>query len=748
MRAILIGISHFEPGSPSLEKGEVRNYFIHLVSYCLFLIRSLTHDKLKYFICNITYFIFLSGRSASLIALMFLITSDARANCWTGGDSEVRRMQLLVESNPAAALPKIASALARARKQGDSEKVGWLLSTQTAAYVALSLDDKGKKSAEEALAIKGLSLPLRADLYYVSLVFIYTSPRPEIEKRINELNVLKSQVPKESASGLCATITIATLHRALADFEKAIRMSGYVYRAAKRSDLDDIAALATLTMAINLLMAGDVDEADALAKEAEVWAKKKGYIVRFWLATYVRAQIALKPKPAVAAIKFTNYAAGARKLGMSTTAAEGGACRALVASNQMTKAARYCLTARQNADRTDVLATFLLEESLGEIDLALGKPAEALKRFNGLLAEPLAPVFKARADRVLALRAKAKAQLGNYDSAYEDATAAMKISTERNEAMQEREIARLRARFSWDRQRIANAELERDLARAEARDKVRNTWLISGGAGALGVSAMLLWIIYSGRRHRHQLEGLAVEARELARTKADLLATMSHEIRAPLGSLVLASARLAQSAGIPNDSRQKAEYLGAAADRLINQLDDLLLFSRIDSRQLPVSSDWFHIAAVVANAIKLAEPKVDAAGMAIRSTFGLGAPEKVYGDANRTAQLLTNLIENAAKHSGGKLIEVKIEGAPDGQYAMTVSDDGVGIAEDALPLMMRSFAQVDGSMSSAEGFGLGLAICKGLAELMGGSIALDSPPGSGLHVKICMPAEVTCSKAA
>lgn len=101
-------------------------------------------------------------------------------------------------------------------------------------------------------------------------------------------------------------------------------MSGYVYRAAKRSDLDDIAALATLTMAINLLMAGDVDEADALAKEAEVWAKKKGYIVRFWLATYVRAQIALKPKPAVAAIKFTNYAAGARKLGMSTTAAEGG----------------------------------------------------------------------------------------------------------------------------------------------------------------------------------------------------------------------------------------------------------------------------------------------------------------------------------------------------------------------------------------------------------------------------------------
>ncbi|MGQ3180180.1 MAG: sensor histidine kinase, partial [Blastomonas fulva] len=141
-------------------------------------------------------------------------------------------------------------------------------------------------------------------------------------------------------------------------------------------------------------------------------------------------------------------------------------------------------------------------------------------------------------------------------------------------------------------------------------------------------------------------------------------------------------------------------------------------------------------------------PKVDAAGMAIGSTFGPGAPEKVYGDANRTAQLLTNLIENAARHSGGKLIEVKIEGAPDGQYAMTVSDDGVGIAEDALPLMMRSFAQVDGSMSSAEGFGLGLAICKGLAELMGGSIALDSPPGSGLHVKICMPAEVTLSKAA
>jgi signal transduction histidine kinase len=743
------GTLSLEPSSLFIGIGVLKNADICHTKYFLYLYNMAVGKIGNCLKSGSGYTIAMAVKAASFLILVYLLTFEAQASCWAGGDSEIRRYQILADSAPLTALPLIDSALREARQRKQIEKVGWLISAQAAALVNLSRDEDALKAVAKASGLIGLSPELRADILNRQMPITYEEPSPELTLRIDELSKIARKFPKGSSAHVCTQNTIANLYRAQGDFERAVRISGDAYREAKQAKLDDAAGYIALTLSVTISMTGDLEEAEALALEVEKWATQKRYSVFMVFIRLHRAQLAISNQPQKALKLYKDAARRAKEIGVSPTGGEMGVCRYyLKVEENLPLARKYCQIARQNVPENENIIEFIIDKALGDIELADNRPRQALAIFDSLLAQPMVPVLMPHAGKTFEARAQAHAMRGEFEAAYKDLASAAEIASDVNRSVQDRDMKSLRARFAWDRQRIANAELERDLALAEARDKVRNTWLMAGGAGALGVSAMLLWIIYSGRRHRHQLEGLAVEARELARTKADLLATMSHEIRAPLGSLVLASARLAQSAGIPNDSRQKAEYLGAAADRLINQLDDLLLFSRIDSRQLPVSSDWFDIAAVVANAIKLAEPKVDAAGMAIRSTFGPGAPEKVYGDANRTAQLLTNLIENAARHSGGKLIEVKIEGAPDGQYAMTVSDDGVGIAEDALPLMMRSFAQVDGSMSSAEGFGLGLAICKGLAELMGGSIALDSPPGSGLHVKICMPAEVTLSKAA
>nr|WP_282435876.1 MULTISPECIES: HAMP domain-containing sensor histidine kinase [unclassified Novosphingobium] len=234
----------------------------------------------------------------------------------------------------------------------------------------------------------------------------------------------------------------------------------------------------------------------------------------------------------------------------------------------------------------------------------------------------------------------------------------------------------------------------------------------------------------------------------MARTKAELLANMSHEIRSPLGSLTLAATRLAQSSDIPEEGRQRAERLGRAGDRLIALLDDLLLFSRIDAKRLPVSAEPFDPRALVQEMASLVEPKAHLAGAELSVKVDPDAPASVVGDRNRLAQILTNLLDNAVRHANATNITLALAPFGSAQYRLTVADDGKGIPSDRRRLMFQRFSQVDGASASAEGSGLGLAICKGLAELLGGDIEIeDSRSGLKVHVTLPLVADDRCAVA-
>lgn len=672
---------------------------------------------------------------------LWTLPSAAHAACWSGGDRQIQELQARVDTNPQAALALIDARLSSGRGRAvQGPERTWLIATRVAALVGLVRYAEAQKAANSPLADPELAPVLRAELLNHLAPISFARPGPQLGAHLKELAALRARLAPGTAASVCTANTIAILQRAGGATEEALQTAGTAYRAAKAARLKGQAAYIAINLSALILSTGDLEQADDLAREAEAWAGRQGFTHQQLLAAFMRAQIAARGAPARAAEKFMEAAQLSHQIGMPSGAADQGACGAYLSMGKLDAAEAACRRAQRNLDASDGVARLLTERLLGDIDLARGKPLEALARYDALLGEVSAPALSKLADRIRQSRAEAYARLGRYAEAYADLKAVNANVAARTDEQRARDLADARARFGWDRQRIANAELERDLAKADARDAARRLWLWSAAGWAALLAATLTWVVVTGRRHRRKLERLADEAREIARTKADLLANMSHEIRSPLGSLTLAATRLAQSPDIPVEGRQRAERLGRAGERLTALLDDLLLFSRIDARQLPITPAPFDPAELVRESARLIEPKALSAGAELKVEIDPASPAMVVGDKNRLAQMLTNLLDNAVRHSGATRIHLALSTPDAVRYRITVTDDGKGIPPDRRDLMFQRFSQVDGASASAEGSGLGLAICKGLAELLGGDIAIDGS-GQGLSVSVIMPIE-------
>ncbi|NMN03851.1 signal transduction histidine kinase [Novosphingobium sp. SG919] len=692
------------------------------------------------------------GCVGALLAAISLTVAPAtvHATCWSGGDAQVRRLQAAVDTDPKAALPRIDAAL-RTLHMGDTrpgEQRSWLLAVRTAALVGLVRYEEAEKTASSALSDPNLGAAARAELLGQLVAVSFSRPAAQLGSLLTELQVLRRGFPVGTPASVCTANTMSILQRALGSIEESLRTGGNAYREAKAARLDGQAAYVALNLTALISPTGDYAQADDLAREAEVWATRKGYTHQLLLASFMRAQVLSHSNPALAAEKFLKAAQLSRQLGMSSGAAEQGACSALLSLGKLDTAEAACRRAMGDLGPSDTIPRTLTARLLGDIALARGDAAEALARYNALLSQLSAPALGKIADMVRQSRSEALARLGRYQEAYTDLKTVNTNLAARSDAQRARDLADARARFGWDRQRIANAELERDLAKADARDAARRLWMWTVAGWAVLLAATLTWVVVTGRRHRRKLENLADEAREMARTKAELLANMSHEIRSPLGSLTLAATRLAQSSDIPEEGRQRAERLGRAGDRLIALLDDLLLFSRIDAKRLPVSAEPFDPRALVQEMASLVEPKAHLAGAELSVKVDPDAPASVVGDRNRLAQILTNLLDNAVRHANATNITLALAPFGSAQYRLTVADDGKGIPSDRRRLMFQRFSQVDGASASAEGSGLGLAICKGLAELLGGDIEIeDSRSGLKVHVTLPLVADDRCAVA-
>ena len=208
--------------------------------------------------------------------------------------------------------------------------------------------------------------------------------------------------------------------------------------------------------------------------------------------------------------------------------------------------------------------------------------------------------------------------------------------------------------------------------------------------------------------------------RDADRRKDEFIAMLAHELRNPLAPIRNGVQLLRLGDGVADLRAQTLDMIDRQAAHLVHLVDDLLDVSRITSGKMTLQKAAVEVSAVAASAIETCRPAIEAA----RHTLEVALPDEsllVHADFVRLAQVLANLLGNAARYTaGGGRIELKVR--RDGREAViTVSDNGMGIAPDFLPRVFDMFMQ-GASDRSQGGLGIGLALARRLVELHGGSI--------------------------
>ncbi len=219
------------------------------------------------------------------------------------------------------------------------------------------------------------------------------------------------------------------------------------------------------------------------------------------------------------------------------------------------------------------------------------------------------------------------------------------------------------------------------------------------------------------------------------RAKSNFLAVMSHEIRTPMNAVIgLASSLL--DTDLTGEQRESVQAIHIAGDNLLEILNDILDFSKLETGNFTLEDIPFSPISVLDNMMSVVGASAAAKGLELRFEGAAEMPAGLLGDPGRIRQILLNLTSNAIKFTSEGEILVKFEclDRSDKQALMrwTVSDTGMGIAEDRLGCLFNDYTQADSSVSRRfGGSGLGLSICRRLVEQMGGEIRAESQLGRG-----------------
>lgn len=226
---------------------------------------------------------------------------------------------------------------------------------------------------------------------------------------------------------------------------------------------------------------------------------------------------------------------------------------------------------------------------------------------------------------------------------------------------------------------------------------------------------------------------------EADRRKDEFIATLAHELRNPLAPIRNALEILKLTAALPPSAARMRDIMDRQLTHMVRLVDDLLDVSRITRDKLEMKIRPVALQEIVEHAVETSRPIIDAAAhtLAVRLP---AQPVMIEGDLTRLAQVVSNLLNNAAKYTppGGHIeLAARVGGA---EVAVTVTDNGSGISEEMLTHVFDLFSQVDRTIDRSQGgLGIGLWLVKKLVELHRGRLEVHSEPGRGSTFTLRLP---------
>jgi len=257
-----------------------------------------------------------------------------------------------------------------------------------------------------------------------------------------------------------------------------------------------------------------------------------------------------------------------------------------------------------------------------------------------------------------------------------------------------------------------------------------------------------VWSIVQNIAERKRWENNLHAAKEAAdaanRAKSAFLATMSHEIRTPLNAVIGMSSLLAESP-LNSTQRDYAETIINAGETLLELINDILDYSKIEAGRIDLEIADFFLEDVLVESVNLLGGPAAQKGLELSCYLDPALPTVICGDRTRIKQVLINLISNAVKFTASGEVSIRVEAFSSADIPrgirLSVTDSGVGMTPDVIANLFQPFQQADSSVTRKfGGTGLGLAISRRLAELMNGEIRVESSPGQGS----CFSFEIPC----
>ncbi|WP_199815558.1 HAMP domain-containing protein [Streptomyces griseus] len=272
-----------------------------------------------------------------------------------------------------------------------------------------------------------------------------------------------------------------------------------------------------------------------------------------------------------------------------------------------------------------------------------------------------------------------------------------------------------------------------------------------------------------------ELEEKAALLATSSQYKSEFLANMSHELRTPLNSLLILARLLSDNLDghLTDQEVQFATTIHRSGSDLLQLINDILDLSKIEAGRMDVRPKKLPLIKLLDYVHATFRPLTIDRGLAFEVAVGESVPREMYSDEQRLQQILRNLLSNAIKFTANGRVELRVHRVKDPEHrwgsprssesgrvqgsddviAFVVSDTGIGIAAEKLPVIFEAFQQADGTTNRKYGgTGLGLSISREIAGLLGGRIVAESEPGKGstftLYVPVISPGHTATGPAA